>query len=414
MVKRVGILTSGSDCPGLNAVLRAVVRAGISAHHVECVGILRGWRGLMDGLTTPLTLESINGILPRGGTILRTSRTNPFVAPEGPRQIMDNVKRFNLDGVIVAGGADTFTVACRLYKEHAFRVVGIPATIDNDVEGTEYSFGFDSTVNIATEAIDRIHTTAESHDRVMIVEVMGRLSGWIAVCAGIAGGADIILIPERPFTLQEVSDAILRRHDRGNDFSIVVVAEGARIKDRTENDGVYVTAESAPDEFGQVAAGRSRFGHRKGNREADRLRDARHGARAHPAGRDADGVRPRPGQAVRRGGDGAGDEGEFREDGRAPGEPRRGRAPGGARRQTQDRPRRILHRRKSPVRLNETALPRWKSRNAPATRDAAGGISWLFPAQKDIFPNATGSYFGSFTPYWWTGIANESWTSRVR
>jgi len=255
MVKRVGILTSGSDCPGLNAVLRAVVRAGISAHHVECVGILRGWRGLMDGLTMPLTLENVSGILPRGGTILRTSRTNPFVAPEGPRQIMDNVKRFNLDGVIVAGGADTFTVACRLYKEHAFRVVGIPATIDNDVEGTEYSFGFDSTVNIATEAIDRIHTTAESHDRVMIVEVMGRLSGWIAVCAGIAGGADIILIPERPFTLQEVADAILRRHDRGNDFSIVVVAEGARIKDRTENDGVYVTAESAPDEFGRLRLG---------------------------------------------------------------------------------------------------------------------------------------------------------------
>ncbi len=255
MVKRVGVLTSGGDCPGLNAVLRAVVRAAISVHHLECVGVMRGWRGLMDGLTTPLNIESVSGILPRGGTILRTSRTNPFITPEGPKQIMASVQRFNLDGVIVIGGVDTFTVADRLYKEHGFRVIGIPATIDNDVEGTEAAFGFDSTVNIATEAIDRVHTTAESHDRVMIVEVMGRLSGWIAVFAGLAGGADMILIPERPFTLQEISDAIIHRHDRGKDFSIVVVAEGARIKDRPENDGVYVTADSPPDEFGRYRLG---------------------------------------------------------------------------------------------------------------------------------------------------------------
>jgi 6-phosphofructokinase 1 len=209
----------------------------------------------MDGLTMPLNIESVSGILPRGGTILRTSRTNPFLAPEGPRQIMANVARFNLDALIVIGGVDTFTVANQLFHEHGLRVIGIPATIDNDVEGTESAFGFDSTVNIATEAIDRIHTTAESHDRVMIIEVMGRLSGWIAVFAGLAGGADMILVPERPFTLQEVSDAIVRRHDRGKDFSIVVVAEGARIKDRAENEGVYVTAEGPPDEFGHHRLG---------------------------------------------------------------------------------------------------------------------------------------------------------------
>ena len=255
MAKRLGVLTGGGDCPGLNAVIRAIVKKCIATHETQCVGILRGWLGLMDGLSMPLTLDAVSGILPRGGTILRTSRTNPFVMPRAPQRIMANVKRFGLDGVIAVGGFDTFVVAHRLFKEHGLKVVGIPATIDNDVLSTEYTFGFDSTVNTAMEAIDRIHTTAESHDRVMIVEVMGRLTGWIALYAGIAGGADVILIPEKAFTVQEVCDAIVRRHDRGKDFSIVVIAEGARIKDRGENEGLYITQESAPDEFGHVRLG---------------------------------------------------------------------------------------------------------------------------------------------------------------
>jgi 6-phosphofructokinase 1 len=229
MAKRIGLLTGGGDCPGLNAVIRAVVRNAITVHKAECVGILRGWRGLLDGLTTPLTLDAVSGILPRGGTILRTSQTNPFATPNGAKQVMANVKRFGLDAVIASGSEHTFGTANRLHKEHGLNVVGIPTTIDNDVQGTEYAFGFDSTVNIAMEAIDRIHTTAESHDRVMVVEVMGRQAGWIALYSGIAGGADIILIPETPFTMQEVCDKIVKRHDQGKDFSIVVVAEGVKI-----------------------------------------------------------------------------------------------------------------------------------------------------------------------------------------
>ncbi len=253
MAKRIGILTGGGDCPGLNAVLRAVVRTAIAQHHLECFGILRGWRGLLDGLATPLTMDSVSGLLPRGGTILRTSRTNPFLSPEGPGVILANAKRFALDAVIAIGGVDTFVVGERLFREHGLPVVGIPATIDNDVGGTEYSFGFDSTVNIAMEAIDRIHTTAESHDRVMIIEVMGRLAGWIAVHAGVAGGADIILIPEQPIALQDVCDAIVRRHDRGKDFSIIVIAEGVRIADREKAAPVF---QSVPaDEFGQPRLG---------------------------------------------------------------------------------------------------------------------------------------------------------------
>ena len=255
MVKRIGILTGGGDSPGLNAVIRATVKKCVSLHDVECIGVLRGWRGLLDGLTAPLSLESVSGVLPRGGTLLRTSRTNPFATPEGPSQITANVKRFGLDAVIAVGGFDTLGVAARLFKEHGLRVVGVPQTIDNDIEGTEYTFGFDSTVNIAMEAIDRIHTTAESHDRVMIVEVMGRLAGWIAIYAGIAGGADMILVPERPFAIQDVCDTIVHRHDRGKDFSIIVVAEGARIAERPDEEGVYVTQNTGVDEFGHAHLG---------------------------------------------------------------------------------------------------------------------------------------------------------------
>jgi len=255
MAKRVGILTGGGDCPGLNAVIRAVVRRCLEAPDVECLGILRGWRGLLDGLSLPLDVKAVSGILPRGGTILRTSRTNPFASPDGPERVMANVEKLRLHALVAVGGFDTLTVARRLFVEHGLPVVGIPKTIDNDVHGTEYTFGFDSTVSIAMEALDRIHTTAESHDRVMVVEVMGRLAGWIALYAGLASGADFILIPEKLFTVQEVCDAILRRHDRGKDFSIVVVAEGARIAEGPEDEGIPIIQDSTVDEFGHVRLG---------------------------------------------------------------------------------------------------------------------------------------------------------------
>ena len=255
MAKRIGILTGGGDCPGLNAVIRSLVRRAIKNHGLECVGISHGWRGLLDGLSRPLDIDSVSGILTRGGTILRTSRTNPFIHEGGPRQIMDNVKRMGLSGLIVVGGYDALVVAHRMHAEHGLNVVGIPKTIDNDVPGTDYSFGFDSTVNIAMEAIDRIHTTAESHDRVMIIEVMGHLTGWIATCAGLASGADAILIPEKPIGIHQIGEAILRRHDRGKDFSIVVVAEGARLTDGEQDDAPVVAQDSHEDEFGHVRLG---------------------------------------------------------------------------------------------------------------------------------------------------------------
>ena len=255
MAMRLGVLTGGGDCPGLNAVIRAVVTRAIEPHGMECIGILRGWRGLLDGLSTPLDLDSVSSILPRGGTILRTSRSNPFNTPDGPERVMANVKGLGLDAVVVIGGHDALVVASRLFTEHNLNVVGIPKTIDNDVDGTEYCFGFDSSVNIAMEAIDRIHTTAESHDRVMVVEVMGRTTGWIAIHAGLASGADVILIPEKPFTIQEVCDRIIHRHDRGKDFSIVVVAEGARLADGSGKQAQYVTQDSTVDEFGHVRLG---------------------------------------------------------------------------------------------------------------------------------------------------------------
>ncbi len=255
MAKRVGILTGGGDCPGLNAVIRAAAKRCLETPDVECLGILRGWRGLLDELSIPLDLDSVSNILPRGGTILRTSRTNPFATPGGAERVMDNMKRLGLDALIAVGGFDELSVAHLLFSEHGLNVVGIPKTIDNDVEGTEYTFGFDSTVSIAMEALDRIHTTAESHDRVMVVEVMGRLAGWIALYAGLASGADFILIPEKPFTVQKVCDTILRRHDRGKDFSIVVVAEGARVAETPDEEGIYVTQDSAIDEFGRVRLG---------------------------------------------------------------------------------------------------------------------------------------------------------------
>jgi 6-phosphofructokinase 1 len=223
MSKTIGILTGGGDCPGLNAVIRAVTRRALDAGH-DVSGILHGWHGLIEGEFMPIDDRSISGILPRGGTILRTSRTNPYKVEGGVDKVLANLRPF--DGVVAIGGEDTLGVAARLYHEHGSPVVGVPKTIDNDLSATDYTFGFDTAVSIVTEAIDRLHTTAESHNRVMVVEVMGRHAGWIAVHSGMAGGADAILIAEHPMSVERCCELIERRHARGKDFSIVVVAEG--------------------------------------------------------------------------------------------------------------------------------------------------------------------------------------------
>jgi ATP-dependent phosphofructokinase / diphosphate-dependent phosphofructokinase len=249
---KIGILTGGGDCPGLNAVIRAIVRKGIFHHQDEFVGFLEGWRGVMEDRSTNLTLDSIAGILPRGGTILRTSRTNPAKKEGGMQQCLETLKRHKIDAFIALGGDDTQSVTYKLH-ESSFKVVGVPKTIDNDLSGTDFCFGFDTAVNIATEAIDRVHTTAEAHNRVIVVEVMGRDSGWIAIYSGIAGGADVILIPERPFNLDEVAETLRQRHARGRYFSVVVVAEGARLA--AGSDDQIVAEQGKKDEFGHVRLG---------------------------------------------------------------------------------------------------------------------------------------------------------------
>jgi 6-phosphofructokinase 1 len=249
---RIGILTGGGDCPGLNAVIRAVTRKGIQEGD-NILGILQGWKGLITGQHEELTLRAVSGLIHRGGTILHTSRTNPFKEEGGGEKVIATFKRLGLDALVAIGGEDTLGVAYRLFKEYELPVVGVPKTIDNDLSGTDVTFGFDTAVSIATEAIDRLHTTAESHDRVMVVEVMGRHAGWIAVHSGMAGGGDVILIPERPFDLDEVSEAISARHARGKNFSIIVVAEGARL-DTKKVEGVVKQSEDL-DEFGHVRLG---------------------------------------------------------------------------------------------------------------------------------------------------------------
>jgi ATP-dependent phosphofructokinase / diphosphate-dependent phosphofructokinase len=247
---RIGVLTGGGDCPGLNAVIRAIVRKGIDRHGHAIVGFRDGWRGPLENAYEELTIESTRGILPRGGTILRSSRTNPFARDDGPERIRENLTTLHLDGLIAIGGEDTLGAAARLHGDHNLPLVGVPKTIDNDLGGTDMTFGFDTAVQIATEAIDRLHTTAESHNRVMIVEVMGRHAGWIALHSGLAGGADVILIPERPFDIEDVVRLIRRRHSRGRFFSIVVVAEGA-----VPREGTMETVEGAQDEFGHARLG---------------------------------------------------------------------------------------------------------------------------------------------------------------
>src|SRR5438034_8294167 len=225
---RIGILTGGGDCPGLNAVIRAVGRRAFTRGW-DALGVREGWRGLVDGIFMPLGPREISGILPRGGTILGTTRTNPYKVEGGVDRVLEHFEREGLDALVAIGGEDTLGVATRLYAEHGFPVVGVPKTIDNDLSATDYTFGFDTAVFICTEAIDRLHTTAESHNRVMVVEVMGRHTGWIAVTSGIAGGADVILIPEHPISMDEVADGIRKRHARGKNFSIVVVSEGCEL-----------------------------------------------------------------------------------------------------------------------------------------------------------------------------------------
>lgn len=250
--KRVGILTGGGDCPGLNAVIRAVVRRAISLKKYEVVGIKHGWRGLVKKETMPLTRTSVRGILNRGGTILGTSRTNIFKDDATTCLAKKNFRDFRFHAIIAIGGEDTLGIAQRLTDE-GYPVVGVPKTIDNDLRGTDFTFGFHTAVEIATEAIDRLHTTAESHDRVLVVEVMGRHAGWIATYAGIAGGADAILIPEHPIDVDEVCALIEQRHNHEVYFSIIVVAEGARIKEGKV--AKEILSSTKRDEFGHVQLG---------------------------------------------------------------------------------------------------------------------------------------------------------------
>ena len=246
----IGILTGGGDCPGLNAAIRAVTRRSIDSYGSTVVGIHNGWAGLINGETEPLSLYAVSGILHRGGTILGTSRTNPMKNGEDVARIKENIKKFELDAVVAIGGEDTLGAAAQL-NEQGLPMVGLPKTIDNDIVGTEYTFGFDTAVSIATDAIDRLHTTAESHHRVMVIEVMGRHTGWIALNAGTAGGADCILIPEDPVEMSYICDLVKGRKQRGKTFSLVVVAEGFIPHDADK----FVVQDEQLDEFGHVRLG---------------------------------------------------------------------------------------------------------------------------------------------------------------
>ena len=245
---RVGVLTGGGDCPGLNAVIRAAVRKGVAVFDMEFVGFRDGWRGPLENDTTSLGVDQVRGILPRGGTILGSSRTNPFAIEGGVEQIKDNLATNGCDALIAIGGEDTLGVATKL-SDLGVNVVGVPKTIDNDLSGTDFTFGFDTAVNIATEAIDRLHTTAESHHRVLVVEVMGRHAGWIALHSGLAGGANIILIPERPFDIEKVCAQVESRF--ATHYSpIIVVSEGA-----VPAEGSMTTQTGSIDAFGHARLG---------------------------------------------------------------------------------------------------------------------------------------------------------------
>ncbi|HEY4331704.1 MAG TPA: ATP-dependent 6-phosphofructokinase [Ilumatobacteraceae bacterium] len=244
---RVGLLTGGGDCPGLNAVIRAVVRKGEMVYGDEVIGFLDAWDGVIERRTMALDVRSLRGMLPKGGTLLGTRRGSPYDQPGGPEAVAETFSEMGLDAMIVVGGNGTLSVACSLHADFGLPIVGVPKTIDNDIVGTDTTFGFNTAVQIATDAIDRLHTTAESHDRVMVVEVMGRHSGWIATHAGIAGGATVILIPELPFVVDDVVSILQARHERGRYASIVVVAEGAE-----PAEGTMEAREKVYDRFGHV------------------------------------------------------------------------------------------------------------------------------------------------------------------
>lgn len=243
---RVGVLTGGGDCPGLNAVIRAIVRKGVQEYGYDFIGFRDGWRGPLEGETVPLSIPAVRGILPRGGTILGSSRTNPLAAEHGVRRIKDNLAKYEVDALVTIGGEDTLGVAATLSDEYGIPCVGVPKTIDNDLSATDYTFGFDTAVGIATEAIDRLHTTAESHMRVLVVEVMGRHAGWIALHSGLVSGANVILIPEQRFDIDQVCAWVTSRF-RASYAPIVVVAEGAM-----PAEGEMILKDESHDSFGHV------------------------------------------------------------------------------------------------------------------------------------------------------------------
>ena len=247
---RIGILTGGGDCPGLNAVIRAVTRKGVNMYGHAIVGYRDGWRGPLENTSMHLTPDNTSGILHRGGTILGSSRTNPFKEERGVERVKENLEEERIEALIAVGGEDTLGVASKLAAE-GVNVVGVPKTIDNDLNATDYTFGFNTAVQICTDALDRLHTTAESHNRVIVVEVMGRHAGWIAAYSGIAGGADVILVPERPFDIEDVCEHIRHRHKRGRTFSILVVAEGATPAEGTE----IIQDDAGTDAFGHARLG---------------------------------------------------------------------------------------------------------------------------------------------------------------
>ncbi len=250
MTERVGILTGGGDCPGLNAVIRAAVRRGMNEHNLRVFGFHGGWQGVLEGQPQTLTMESTRGILHRGGTVLGTSRTDPVNEAGGPARIREVLDIYEIDGLIVIGGEGTLSASTTLSTEFGIPIIGVPKTIDNDLEGTSFTIGFSTALDIATEAVDRLHSTAESHNRIMLLEVMGRHAGWIATYAGMAGGADAILTPERPFDINGVVRHLQRRHGTGRTFSIVVIAEGA-----TPAAGTLELPDYDKDEFGRPRLG---------------------------------------------------------------------------------------------------------------------------------------------------------------
>ena len=290
---RVALLTGGGDCPGLNAVIYAAVKKGINHYGDEFIGFLNGWRGVLDNQWIPLTLESTDGIQLKGGTILHSSRTNVKKIPGGIEKVQEVLKQNKIDALIALGGDDTQSVTLFL-AEHGDQRVGVPKTIDNDINGTDATFGFDTAVMIATEAIDRIHTTADSHNRVIVVEVMGRDAGWIAYASGVAGGAHVVLVPEKPIDIDHVCALLKYNYDHGKHYGVVVVAEGCHLPEGGQVIGIQGS--------GSVRS-RAAVGHRRSaggaDREEDRVRDALGQPGPHPARRRSDGLRPPAGPALR-------------------------------------------------------------------------------------------------------------------